>query len=126
MTSEDFAWTFELAILTAQFCLHAFIHNVRHHSIYALVELAIIAVVNAGDLLNTAFSPVVESLIEVVLFSAVIFVASDCYLVHLSFLVNCKFASIEIFAAFRYGTLSSFFQVLVCAIAAKAVPATRV
>ena len=51
MTSEDFAWTFELAILTDQFCLPTFIHNVRHHSIYALVELAVAAIVDAGDLL---------------------------------------------------------------------------
>ncbi len=108
MTAEDFAGTFELTILTDQFRLHTFIHNVRKKSFYAFVELAVAAVVDARDLLNATCTSVGQGLIERVLFAAVVFIASDSNSVHFSLLVVAQFFRFESLPTVRNGACCAF------------------
>ena len=102
-----FTGAFEPTFLTDQLRFHAFVHNMRHMFVYAFVEFAVPAVVNASRLLNAAFASVIKSLIEGIFFATVIFIASNRDAVHFFLLVVAKFSSLKNLATVRNRAFSA-------------------
>ena len=104
-----FTRTFEPTFLTNKLCFDAFVHNMRHMFVYAFVEFAVPAVVNASRLLNAAFASVIKSLIEGVFLATVIFIASNCDAVHFFLLVVAEFSSLKSLTTVRDRAFSAIF-----------------
>ena len=91
--------------------LGALAHNVRQMGVHSFVQLAVAAVVDAGDLLSQTFASVLQSLIVGVLLLAVFFVTGDLNSFHLVLLNLADFFRFESITTVAYRTHISFCQV---------------
>jgi hypothetical protein len=106
-----FARAFVFAPFADDLGLGAFLNNVRQVGVNSLIQLAVAAVVDAGDLLSQTFASVLQSLIVGVLLLAVFFVTGDRYPLHFVFLHLSNLLRFKSLAAFTYRTHISFRQV---------------
>ena len=80
MLFKVFARTFCFATLAYDTRFRALLHHVDHHFINSLVQLTVSAVLNARDLLNSAYLPVTQGFVEGIHLSAVLLLTLDLHL----------------------------------------------
>ncbi len=121
VTIKILAGTLETASFADELSFLALVDNVCQMSRNSFVEFPVTTVINARNLLNKTLPPMLKSLVERILFLAVVVVAGDRYPVHFFLLKFTYFFRFKGLATVANGALGSLRKVLFSTNTAKTV-----